>query len=658
MAQIFVEAIAPVIRQATDSFQETLQVENLNFNSVDGIGFDKCTFLVKGSPTYLRNWFQFGLIRDITLTGPQSESVWNGYVGRMVFSYGGSTMSVSVEGMSNRVIYVYTPLDTTEDPPVKGAQATITQNDTVSQALYGIKTSVVSGNELPTAVATSQSLKELNRRKHLTRTQTLTPGQGKPNQIQFECYGYGHMLKWWNYTDTVSTGTTNASTLVATILADDPNSVISSDTRDIWTNTTAMDVYYDGKTSSLAALQKIASRGREVASEGYPWTFGIYEGRRAIYKAAEYLDDDDVALSTNQHLPIYRQYNQAADQYLDGAGNEIPAYLLRPDRLIYNSDIPGRPLSSRQTAYTGQSDTATVTGNDRLYANIPIPQFERSDPPSQNLSAFYYAKDGDIVPQDGRNVYYNDGGVITPITPQNTFVTGMIIAWSGAIGAIPTGFVICDGNNGTPDLRNRFIMGAGDTYAVGATGGALTVDSSHQHTVGTLAAAGESSHTHGNDDLVADSDSHSHNDTFSIDNDTHSHDPGDLQSATESSHTHDDGTYAAAIPSPITAQPRGTSTSNVVSKLSFDSHTHDVTGASGLAGVHDHIINRGTTANDQHNHGISGSVSSDAHTHTISGDTAAGTSHTHTLSGSVASGGSATLAILNPYHALAYIMKT
>lgn len=36
---------------------------------------------------------------------------------------------------------------------------------------------------------------------------------------------------------------------------------------------------------------------------------------------------------------------------------------------------------------------------------------------------------------------------------------------------IPCGWVICDGNNGTPNLINRFIVGAGNTYNVGDTGG-------------------------------------------------------------------------------------------------------------------------------------------------------------------------------------------
>ena len=52
--------------------------------------------------------------------------------------------------------------------------------------------------------------------------------------------------------------------------------------------------------------------------------------------------------------------------------------------------------------------------------------------------------------------------------------SGGIIIWSGAANAIPTGFVLCDGNNSTPDLRDRFIVGAGNSYSHGATGGSVT----------------------------------------------------------------------------------------------------------------------------------------------------------------------------------------
>ena len=56
-------------------------------------------------------------------------------------------------------------------------------------------------------------------------------------------------------------------------------------------------------------------------------------------------------------------------------------------------------------------------------------------------------------------------------------ISGAIILWSGAIVDIPSGFVLCNGANGTPDLRDKFIVGAGTSYAVGGTGGSLT----HSH---------------------------------------------------------------------------------------------------------------------------------------------------------------------------------
>jgi hypothetical protein len=71
----------------------------------------------------------------------------------------------------------------------------------------------------------------------------------------------------------------------------------------------------------------------------------------------------------------------------------------------------------------------------------------------------------------------------TAFVAANSFPVGGIIMWSGAIGSIPSGWALCDGNNGTPDLRNRFIVGAGSTYSVAATGGSAdAIVVSHTHT--------------------------------------------------------------------------------------------------------------------------------------------------------------------------------
>lgn len=72
---------------------------------------------------------------------------------------------------------------------------------------------------------------------------------------------------------------------------------------------------------------------------------------------------------------------------------------------------------------------------------------------------------------------------------------GGIIIWSGSQASIPTGWLLCNGTNSTPDLRDRFIVGAGSTYAVNASGGsANAILVSHTHTFTGTALA---THLHG-----------------------------------------------------------------------------------------------------------------------------------------------------------------
>ena len=90
--------------------------------------------------------------------------------------------------------------------------------------------------------------------------------------------------------------------------------------------------------------------------------------------------------------------------------------------------------------------------------------------------------------------FSGDGSLLTNITTgqlqgAGIFVSGMIVLWSGAADAIPTGFVLCDGNNSTPNLSGRFVVGydaSNSDYDVDDTGGSesvtLTVNQIPAHT--------------------------------------------------------------------------------------------------------------------------------------------------------------------------------
>lgn len=77
----------------------------------------------------------------------------------------------------------------------------------------------------------------------------------------------------------------------------------------------------------------------------------------------------------------------------------------------------------------------------------------------------------------------------------NGVPSGVILLWSGSVASIPTGWLLCNGSNGTPDLRNNFVVGAGSTYAVGASAGSAdAIVVSHTHTA--TSSGSQSAHQH------------------------------------------------------------------------------------------------------------------------------------------------------------------
>ena len=128
--------------------------------------------------------------------------------------------------------------------------------------------------------------------------------------------------------------------------------------------------------------------------------------------------------------------------------------------------------------------------------------------------------------------------------------SGFIGLWSGAANAIPSGWYLCDGNNGTPNLKDRFVVGAGSAYAVNATGGSATV---------SLSTANLPSHNH-SVSLTTGSDSHTH--SYNSANHPTSGGPEQNQSG----------------------GPEDRTTFNVGKTTGSDSHTHSVSGNTGSTG--------------------------------------------------------------------------
>jgi len=65
-----------------------------------------------------------------------------------------------------------------------------------------------------------------------------------------------------------------------------------------------------------------------------------------------------------------------------------------------------------------------------------------------------------VIPQGSTETFFSDGTNVTFSKTVNVFPVGGIVMWSGSIATIPSGWFLCDGSNSTPDLRDRFVIGA------------------------------------------------------------------------------------------------------------------------------------------------------------------------------------------------------
>lgn len=182
---------------------------------------------------------------------------------------------------------------------------------------------------------------------------------------------------------------------------------------------------------------------------------------------------------------------------------------------------------------------------------------------------------------------------ISNIQPLSGVPLNTIMIWSGSISSIPAGWVLCDGANGTPDLRDRFVYGVGNSSpAVNTTGGSTTKSSYHLH--GASASTGVGG-------------AHSHTYSNNTDPSTHTH------TSSGTSGTSGSGSYL-----------RGTG--GFVSG-STNSHSHSFSAS--LTNTHNHSASTSPSASD----------------------------HSHASGVTYYAGGNSLLDNMPPYYALAFVMK-
>jgi hypothetical protein len=169
------------------------------------------------------------------------------------------------------------------------------------------------------------------------------------------------------------------------------------------------------------------------------------------------------------------------------------AYTKTHDPWVAGNAVSLAALDNFETLYTEISSYLASHTHDASYYTK-----------TEMEATFWYAGNdghkGDGSGPDVDYIYKSGGNMSIADFAGAGIPTGLVIWWYGAIALIPDGWQLADGTNGTIDLRDRMVVGAGtgSAYSPGDTGGSATFTATGTITVNThaLTEAEMAAHTH------------------------------------------------------------------------------------------------------------------------------------------------------------------
>jgi hypothetical protein len=250
-------------------------------------GFKSANFSLTGPLGYLEDWYENGLMREVTTRDEAGAVVWQGFVNAVALTIGGRSVERGpVLDIVNHLRMLYTTINTTVTPaPVAAGEKPAFTNQLDSQALYGIMGGVYSTSNVDAASAAATvanivaTFLEENAWPETTETLSL---EGGVASVTVKCAGYGEILKKAVY-NSAATGTGALSDKILAVLNAEPNGWLAVNARSIASNTILVPLLENNDRMGLDVIKGLVALG-DVAYNRY--TFGVYENREPVYAPA------------------------------------------------------------------------------------------------------------------------------------------------------------------------------------------------------------------------------------------------------------------------------------------------------------------------------------------------------------------------------------
>ena len=223
-------------------------------------GYWSSTFGAKIKRSSISRWVDF-LNYHVEVYDYRLRKVFEGFVNEIEVKIGPLTyMFGPVTSIANKVLIVYSTVDTSTNPPTMGVRArTAFAEDAESQSKYGVIIKYLSSGGVTAVNAVDLRDSYILEYADAQKKQDVSFGVSSDSEVTIRCLGYIHKFKDYIFNQTANTGTQNLNLQIQEIIEAQPNTIFDESHDEIVENTTAVKRYENDDRVAFEYIKDLVS---------------------------------------------------------------------------------------------------------------------------------------------------------------------------------------------------------------------------------------------------------------------------------------------------------------------------------------------------------------------------------------------------------------